>query len=160
MKLIVDFSNERKEKIIFSEKNSNEDLPQSQDPLENSNRLDYELENKNINLIKFSTQKIELFVQVYKEGKINIKGVEFFLGNCAQVRHYFNKKNKYNLYKYTKKRKKSISTNNNSTINKRRMSTSSQSSASSKGSSRNSYQQHINYKEDIICDIAVKLKKN
>ena len=152
MKLIVDFSNERKEKIIFSEKNSNEDLPQSQDPLENSNRLDYELENKNINLIKFSTQKIELFVQVYKEGKINIKGVEFFLGNCAQVRHYFNKKNKYNLYKYTKKRKKSISTNN-STINKRRMSTSSQSSASSKGSSRNSYQQHINYKEDIICDI-------
>ena len=110
MKLIVDFSNERKEKIIFSEKNSNEDLPQSQDPLENSNRLDYELENKNINLIKFSTQKIELFVQVYKEGKINIKGVEFFLGNCAQVRHYFNKKNKYNLYKYTKKRKKSMKT--------------------------------------------------
>ena len=53
--------------------------------------------------------------------------------------------------------KKSISnknTNNKGSYkSERRMSTSSQSSASSKGSSRNSYQPHIDYKEDIICDI-------
>ena len=69
------------------------------------------------------------------------------------MKHYFNKKNKVNLYKHTKKRKKSISTNSSSTSSKRRMSTSSQNSESSKGSSRNSYQPHINYKEDITCDI-------
>ena len=150
LKLIVDFSNDRKDNI--NEKISG-DNSQSQDPLENSNRLDYDLENKNINLGKFSTQKIELYVQVYKEGKINIKGVEFILGNCALVRHYFNKKNKVNLYKYAKSRKKSTSTTTTLRSTQRRMSTSSQSSASSKGSSRNSYQPHINYKEDIICDI-------
>ena len=44
----------------------------------------------------------------------------------------------------------SMSTTNSS---KRKTSTSSQNSASSKGSSRNSYQPHINYKEDIVCDI-------
>ena len=154
MKLIVDFYNDKRdntnEKIQITTKNED---GSGTDPLENSNRLDYELENKNINLLKFSTQKIELFVQVYKEGKINIKGVEFFLGTCATVKHYFNKKNKVNLYRYSKKRKKSISTTTTSTVSKRRMSTSSQSSASSKGSSRNSYQPHINYKEDILCDI-------
>ena len=67
---------------------------------ENENKLEYELENKNIKLAKFSTQKIELYVQVFKEGKINIKGVELSLGNCGIVRHFFNKKNKVNLYKY------------------------------------------------------------
>ena len=153
MKLIIDFTYERKVSGNLLEKLEDENILQPQDPLNNSARLDYDLENKNINLIKVSTQKIELFVQVYKEGKIHIRGVEFSLGKCAQVKHYFNKKNKYNLYKYTKKRRKSISTNASSTLSKRRMSTSSQSSASSKGSSRNSYQPHINYKEDIICDI-------
>ena len=159
IKLIVEFVNDRKDSSTnLVEKTSNEQNPENSgstpsggDPLESAKRLDFELESKNIKLAKFSTQKIELFVQVYKEGKINIKGVEFVLGNCAQVKHYFNKKNKVNLYKYTKKRRQSISTT--STTSKRRMSVSSQSSASSKGSSRNSYQPHINYKEEIICDI-------
>jgi hypothetical protein len=159
IKLIVDFFNDRKDSSTnLVEKTSNEQNPENSgstpsggDPLESAKRLDFELESKNIKLAKFSTQKIELFVQVYKEGKINIKGVEFVLGNCAQVKHYFNKKNKVNLYKYTKKRRQSISTT--STTSKRRMSVSSQSSASSKGSTRNSYQPHINYKEEIICDI-------
>ena len=155
MKLIVDFTNEHKE-------NNNNATPSEEsnataDPLETEGKMDYDLENKEIKLAKFSTQKIELYVQVNKEGKINIKGVEFILGNCGQVRHFFNKKNKVNLYKYAKRRKKSISnknTNNKGSYkSERRMSTSSQSSASSKGSSRNSYQPHIDYKEDIICDI-------
>ena len=152
MKLIVDFNYEKKDSGNLAEKTSQDSI-ETQDPLENSNRLNYELENKNINLLKFSTQKIELFVQVFKEGKITIKGLEFYFGNSAQVKHYFNKKNKVNLYKYAKRKRKSSTTPGNSNISKRRMSTSSQNSASSKGSSRNSYQPHINYKEDITCDI-------
>ena len=151
MKLIIDFINDKKENIT-----PGDESPQAINSLDNKNVLDYELENKTIKLPQFSTQKIELYVQVYKEGKINIKGVEFTLGNCALVRHFFNKKNKVNLYKHTKKRKKSVSANTSistSNTSRRRMSTSSQSSTSSKGSSRNSYQPHINYKEDIICDI-------
>ena len=152
MKLIVDFNYEKKDSGNLAEKTSQDSI-ETQDPLENSNRLDYELENKNINLLKFSTQKIELFVQVFREGKITIKGLEFYFGNSAQVKHYFNKKNKVNLYKYAKRKRKSGTTPGNSNLSKRRMSTSSQNSASSKGSSRNSYQPHINYKEDITCDI-------
>ena len=151
MKLIIDFINDKKENIT-----PGDESPQAINSFDNKNVLDYELENKTIKLPQFSTQKIELYVQVYKEGKINIKGVEFTLGNCALVRHFFNKKNKVNLYKHTKKRKKSVSANTSistSNTSRRRMSTSSQSSTSSKGSSRNSYQPHINYKEDIICDI-------
>ena len=158
MKLIIEFNNEHKDNPNLNEKTPKEENTnpetKNEDPLEKSKVLDYDLENKNITLLKFSTQKIELYVQVFKEGKINIKGVEFALGSCAIIRHYFNKRNKMNLYKYAKKRKKSIASNNTSAnTSKRRMSVSSQSSASSKGSSRNSYQLHINYKEDIICDI-------
>ena len=116
-----------------------------------SNEIEYECENKIVNLPKFSSQKIELYLQVFKEGKINIKGVEFTMGGCAVVKHYFNKKNKSKLYRHPKNRRRSsISTANTS---RRKMSTSSQNSSNSKGSSRNSYQLHINYKEDIICDI-------
>ena len=155
LKLIVDFTNEHKENINTS--TTSEESNQTMETAENENKLEYELENKNIKLAKFSTQKIELYVQVFKEGKINIKGVELSLGNCGIVRHFFNKKNKVNLYKYAKKRYKLIANNNNvnstSIKSKRKMSTSSQNSESSKGSSRNSYQPHINYREDIICDI-------
>ena len=154
MKLIIDLISEKKEKdnIITSEKNNlSQTGDESDHPLEAPNTIEYECESKNISLVKFSSQKIELYVQVFKEGKINIKGVEFNLGGCAIVKHYFNKKNKSKLYKNLKNRRKSsVSTANTS---RRKMSTSSQNSASSRGSSRNSYQLHINYKEDIICDI-------
>ena len=155
MKLVVDFTNEHKENVNTT--NASEESNQTAETSEQVKKVDYELENKNIKLAKFSTQKIELYVQVFKEGKINIKGVEFSLGNCGIVRHFFNKKNKVNLYKYAKRRLKTKANNNNanntSIKSKRKMSTSSQSSASSKGSSKNSYQMHINYREDIICDI-------
>ena len=154
MKLIIDFISEKKEKdnILTPEKNNlSQTRDESNHPLEAPNIIEYECENKNICLVKFSSQKIELYVQAFKEGKINIKGVEFNMGGCAIVKHYFNKKNKSKLYKNLKNRRKSsVSTANTS---RRKMSTSSQNSASSRGSSRNSYQLHINYKEDIICDI-------
>ena len=156
MKLIIEFMIEKKDSGSLNEKISvlqkENELNTSNDPLESSsNTVEYECESKDINLIKFSSQKIELYLQVFKEGKINIKGVEFTMGGCALVKHYFNKKNKIKLYRNAKQRRKSsISTANTS---RRKMSTSSQSSTSSKGSSKNSYQLHINYKEDIICDI-------
>ena len=157
MKLIIDFINvERKDSGSFNEKinvlQTGNETTTSGDPLDtSSNQVEYECENKIVNLPKFSSQKIELYLQVFKEGKINIKGVEFTMGGCAVVKHYFNKKNKSKLYRYPKNRRRSsISTANTS---RRKMSTSSQNSSNSKGSSRNSYQLHINYKEDIICDI-------
>ena len=154
MKLIIDFISEKKEKdnTPSTEKaNLSKTGDESDNPLQASNTVEFECESKNINLIKFSTQKIELYAQVFKEGKINIRGVEFNMGGCAVIKHYFNKKNKSKLYKYSKiRRKSSISTANTS---RRKMSASSQNSSSSRGSSRNSYQLHINYKEDIICDI-------
>ena len=157
MKLIVDFISDKKdgsssnERLSIPETNS---ATMSGDLLENtnsnSNSPEYECENKKINLLKFSSQKIELYLQVFKEGKINIKGVEFKIGDCALVKHSFNKKNKTKLYRHAKDRRKSSSVGHSS---RRKLSTSSQNSSSSRGSSRNSYQPHINYKEDIICDI-------
>ena len=165
MKLIIDFISEKKDSGSINEKistittQSETDLATpTVDPVENTNSNsnsnlnspEYECENKKIKIPKFSSQKIELYLQVFKEGKINIKGVEFLLGGCALVKHLFNKKNKMKLYRYAKDRRKSSSMAHSS---KRKLSTSSQNSTSSKGSSRNSYQPHINYKEDIICDI-------
>ena len=155
MKLIIDFIYEKKDSGSLNEKinilQTGSESTTQNDPLETSNTLEYECESKDVNLVKYSSQKIELYLQVFKEGKINIKGVEFIMGECAVVKHYFNKKNKMKLYRHTKNRRKlSISTANTS---RRKMSTSSQNSTSSKGSSRSSYQPHINYKEDIICDV-------
>ena len=154
MKLIVDFTLDKKDSGGINEKintpQTGNDSTPAIDPLDSTNIVEYECENKKVCLPRFSSQKIELYLQVFKEGKINIKGVEFILGECALVKHSFNKKNKIKLYKHSKNRRKSsISTTNT----RRKMSTSSQNSTSSKGSSRNSYQPHINYKEDIICDI-------
>ena len=155
MKLLIDFSYDKKDSGSLGEKinllQNEKETTISADPLDNSNIIEYECENKNIKLLKFSSQKIELNLQVFKEGKIIIKGVEFTLGGCAIIKHFFNKKHKIKLYRHSKQRRKSsISTANTS---RRKMSTSSQSSTSSKGSQRNSYQLHINYKEDIVCDI-------
>ena len=152
MRLVIDFSYDKKDSNTSNEKNNvTNDSITTVDPLETSNSTDYECENKKVNLPKFSSQKVELYLQVFKEGKIIIKGVEFTLGECAIIKHSFNKKNKIKLYKYIKNRRKSSMSTTNSS--RRKMSTSSQNSASSKGSSRNSYQPHINYKEDIVCDI-------
>ena len=155
MKLLIDFSYDKKDSGSLGEKinllQNEKETTISADPLDNSNIIEYECENKNIKLLKFSSQKIELNLQVFKEGKIIIKGVEFTLGGCAIIKHFFNKKHKIKLYRHSKQRRKSsISTANTS---RRKKSTSSQSSTSSKGSQRNSYQLHINYKEDIVCDI-------
>lgn len=156
MKLIVDFIIDKKDNSSLNEKTNtsetNNDSNTSKDPLEaaTTNIVEYECENKNVNLQRFSTQKIELYLQVFKEGKINIKGVEFIMGGCGLIKHYFNKKNRIKLYRSAKNRRRSSISVSTS---RRKMSTSSQNSTSSKGSSRNSYQPHINYKEDIICDI-------
>jgi hypothetical protein len=78
MKLIIDFISEKKEKdnILTPEKNNlSQTRDESNHPLEAPNIIEYECENKNICLVKFSSQKIELYVQAFKEGKINIKGV-------------------------------------------------------------------------------------
>ena len=155
MKLIIEFLFDKKDSGSLNEKlNSgeiNNESSISTDPLQTTNTVEYECENKDIKLLKCSSQKIELYLQVFKEGKINIRGVEFVLGGCGLVKHFFNKKNRSKLYRYAKfRRKLSVST---ASTTRRKMSTSSQNSASSKGSSRNSYQLHINYKEDIICDI-------
>ena len=155
MKLIIDFILDKKDSGSLNEKlnlsESNDESVSSVDPLQTTNTVEYECENKNINLPKFSSQKIELYLQVFREGKINIKGVEFILGGCGIIKHFFNKKNRTKLYRSAKNRRRSSVTT--ATTSRRKMSTSSQNSASSKGSSRNSYHLHINYKEDIICDI-------
>ena len=158
MKLVIEFtfdkkdsnSNNEKVNLLQTENDANPDAA-SKELLEKSDTPEYECENKKINIPKFSTQKVELYLQVFKEGRINIKGVEFLLGDVATIKHSFNKKNKTKLYKYLKERRKSSMSTTNTL--KRKMSTSSQNSTSSRGSSRNSYQPHINYKEDIVCDI-------
>ena len=155
MKLIIDFTYKEKESTGQVE---NSTAPQTEEQSlstiepNNQTNLDYLCEEKALQLNKFSSQKIELYLQVFKEGKINIKGVEFSLGGSTLIKHYFNKKKKSKLYKYVKsKRKNSVSTSTNTS--NRKMSESSQNSTGSRGSSRSGYQPHINYKEDIICDI-------
>ena len=120
-------------------------------------------EEKTLTLNKESSSIIELYIQGNKEGKIIIKGVEIILENYITIKHYFNKKNKSNLYNYVKKRKKSNSLDlalgavlSPNTENKIKMgrkgSNTSQNSNKSKGSN-NSYNFHFKYKEEIICDI-------
>ena len=119
-------------------------------------------EEKKFLLKKNSSNIIELYVQGNKEGKIIIKGVEIILENFITIKHYFNKKNKTNLYNYIKKRKRSSSigaysellnqNNENKERAKRKLSTDSQNSNKSRGSN-NSYNIRLKYKEEIICDI-------
>ena len=124
-------------------------------------------EEKQLILNKESSNIIELYIQGNKEGKIIIRGVEITLENYITIKHYFNEKNKTNLYNYIKKRRKSTSVdlslgfpispntpNNDSQQFRwgRKGSSSSQNSNKSKGSN-NSYKLHIKYKEEIICDI-------
>ena len=85
MKLIIEFiTYDRKDSGSLNEKinllQTGNETTSSGDPLDSPNQVEYECENKNINLLKFSSQKIELYLQVFKEGKINIKGVEFTMG--------------------------------------------------------------------------------
>ena len=120
-------------------------------------------EEKSLILQKESSNFIELYVQGNKEGRIIIKGVEIILEKFIIIKHYFNKKSKSNLYNNKKKRRRSSTSSglgiNISSLNgknliksQRKDSNASQNSKSSKGS-RNSYNIHIKYKEEIICDI-------
>ena len=152
MKLIIEFLNEKKDNEKISNLKNNANISTNSIILSNqeitNKENEYICENKDINLKKFSNQNLELFVQLLKEGKIIIKGVEFTLGGCANVKHYFNKKNKSKLYHYSKRKRSSSIHYNRS----RSMSTSSKNSANS-NNSKNSYRLHINYKENIICDV-------
>ena len=117
-------------------------------------------EEKNLILKGNSSNCIQLYVKGNKSGIIIIKGVEIILENCINVKHYFNKKNKLNLYPYIKKRKKSIlselddkgSPHKEGNKRQRKISTSSQNSSKSSGSNI-SYKFHYKYKEAITCEI-------
>ena len=120
-------------------------------------------EEKNFVLNKNDSIYVQFYVQGNKEGKIIIKGVELILENCIKIKHYFNRKNKLNLYSHIKKpkRKKSSidygivdspSSTNDFENWPRKGSSSSQNSIKSK-SSNNSYKTRHKYKEDITCEI-------
>ena len=117
-------------------------------------------EEKNFILEGYSSKCIQLYVKGNKPGIIIIKGVEIILDNYINVKHYFNKKNKSNLYNYIKKRKKSnsLEQDDKDLLNKplkkrqRKISTSSQNSNKSSGSNI-SYKFHYKYKEAITCEI-------
>ena len=151
---------------IFKNDSSNEADGEKKIETNNDKNMNEEngliYEEKKFLLKKNSSNIIELYVQGNKEGKIIIKGVEIILENFITIKHYFNKKNKTNLYNYIKKRKRSSSigaysellnqNNENKKRAKRKLSTDSQNSNKSRGSN-NSYNIRLKYKEEIICDI-------
>ena len=154
MKLLYEFISQKELQNDIDCERTNDTI---NDKAENEeNELIYE--EKKFILKRESVSNIELYIQGNKEGKIIIKGVEIILENYINIKHYFNKKNKSILYNYIKKRKKSLSSslgipkNNENYIKKRKDSNASQNSNNSKGSN-NSYNLHIKYKEEIICDI-------
>ena len=117
-------------------------------------------EEKELILSGYNSNLIQLYVQGNKIGRIIIKGVEIIIENCINVKHYFNKKKKLDLYQYKRKIKKSNSidlgiTESLNTENKkstRKGSISSQHSNKSRDSN-NSYKPQHKYKEAITCDI-------
>ena len=150
MKLIFQFISKKELQNDVESEKTNEIM---NDKIENGEKeLIYE--EKQFILKKESLSNIELYIQGNKEGKIIIKGVEIILENYITIKHYFNQKNKSNLYSYIKKKNSGIPINL-STYNekcKRKDSNASQNSNKSKDSN-NSYNLHIKYKEAIICDI-------
>ena len=160
MKLICDF--------ISQKDLSNDDSEKTTDTINDKPEIlenDLIFEDKNIILKKETSNKIELYVQGNKEGRIIIKGVEIVLEKFIIIKHYFNKKTKTNLYNYLKKRRRRSSSISSSGLganlsseernkikSQRKESNASQNSNLSRGS-RNSYNLHYKYKEEIICDI-------
>ena len=60
-------------------------------------------EEKELILGGYNSNLIQLYVQGNKIGRIIIKGVEIIIENCINVKHYFNKKKKLDLYQYKRK---------------------------------------------------------
>ena len=159
MKLIYEFISENDLLNEIDSERTNATLNDKE--LNEGNELIYE--EKKIILKRETSNIIELYIQGNKEGRIIIKGVEMLLENYIVINHYFNKKNKSNLYSYVKKRKRSALSsglaantdllgNNEANKWKRKGSNSSENSNKSRGSN-NSYNFHFKYKEEIICDI-------
>ena len=162
MRLICEFISQKDLSNDIDTERTNDSI--NDKSLNEENELIYE--QKQIILQKESSNIIELYVQGNKEGRIIIKGVEIIIERYMVIKHYFNKKNKSNLYHYMKKRKKSLSSSTSSGLGvsqdlstyvekekmKRKDSNASQNSNKSKGSN-NSYNFHLKYKEEIICDI-------
>jgi hypothetical protein len=165
MKLICDFYSQKELSLEVDTEKDNDTIIEKNEKNTNEEK-DLIYEEKQLVLSKESSNIIELYIQGNKEGKIIIRGVEITLENYITVKHYFNEKNKTNLYNYVKKRRKSttadfslgvpISPNSPNTTSHfvwgRKGSNTSQNSNKSKGSN-NSYKLHIKYKEEIICDI-------
>ena len=159
MKLICEFISEKDLLNDLDSERTNDTLNDKN--FNEENELIYE--EKKIIIKRETSNIIELYIQGNKEGRIIIKGVEMLIENYIVVKHYFNKKNKSNLYSYVKKRKRaSLSSglsanvdllgNNDNNKWKRKGSNNSENSNKSKGSN-NSYNFHYKYKEEIICDI-------
>ena len=160
MKLICEFISQKDLSNDIDTERTNDTI--NDKSLTEENELIYE--EKQIELKKESSNIIELYVQGNKEGRIIIKGVEIILEKYIVVKHYFNKKNKSNLYNYIKRQRKAfassglgvsgqdLSTQIEKEKYKRKDSNASQNSNKSKGSN-NSYNLHHKYKEEIICDI-------
>ena len=157
MKLICEFKSGKELNDFDIEKNRD-----TIDKKSFKNEIDTEIiyEEKELILKENSSEIIQLYIQGKKSGRIIIKGIELIIENCITIKHFFNKKNKFNLYPYIKKRKKSYSlesetqeaSSEESKKRNRKGSTSSQNSNKSKGSN-NSYNHHYSYKESITCDI-------
>ena len=161
IKLICEFKSEKE--INFELNNDKNSDINDKSTINEENVQGIFCEEKNLLLNKNEFIYVELFVQGNKEGKIIIKGVELILENCIKIKHYFNKKNKLNLYSYIKKPKRKKSSIDYGIVDSpsstgdfkswpRKGSTSSQNSIKSKGSN-NSYKTRHKYKEEITCDI-------
>ena len=162
MKLICKFKSEKESSIDLDNNDKTNDT-ENKSIIYEENLKGILCEEKNFILKKNDSIMAQLYVQGNKEGRIIIKGVELILDNCIKIKHYFNKKNKFNLYSYTKKNKPkrnsfdfgavdSPSPKGNFKNWPRKGSCSSQNSNKSKGSN-NSYKIRHKYKEEIICDI-------
>ena len=158
IKLICEFKSEKEQLIDFENEKTSDTIDKI--TLNEEKEIGIIYEEKELILEKNTSTCIQLYVQGNRIGKIIIKGVELILENCITIKHYFNKKNKSNLYSHKKKRIKpsqyelGINDSPKGENKKwlRKGSTSSQNSNKSKGSN-SSYKIHYKYKEDITCDI-------
>ena len=71
-------------------------------PNNTSNKVPYICSEEKINLSKFQTIKLTLYVQALIPGKITVKGLEILLFKDCKVINYFNKKSQ-KLYKHRRK---------------------------------------------------------
>ena len=157
IKLICDFKSEKELQIDFENEKTSDTLDKIS--LNEEKESEIVCEEKNFILNKNDSICVQLYVQGNKIGRITIKGVEIFIENCINIKHYFNTRNKMNLFSYIRKIKKNkLSDYKSSNLlieerkRERKDSISSQNSNKSRGSN-NSYKIHHSYKEIITCDI-------